>query len=92
MLQHHLLIPYKAAEVGSQSLDGADNDNQTLKAYINLTFCLGFCTITQQQMMDLSKRDFHHPYKPYDIQLQFMNALYDCVEDGKVGIFESPTG
>ena len=21
-----------------------------------------------------------------------MNALYDCVEDGKVGIFESPTG
>ena len=37
-------------------------------------------------------RDFHHPYTPYDIQVQFMNALYDCIEEGKVGIFESPTG
>ncbi|KAF2108306.1 TFIIH basal transcription factor complex helicase subunit [Lophiotrema nucula] len=38
------------------------------------------------------ERDFHHPYQPYDIQKQFMNAVYDCLEDGKVGIFESPTG
>ncbi|KAF2195102.1 DNA repair helicase [Zopfia rhizophila CBS 207.26] len=38
------------------------------------------------------ERDFHHPYQPYDIQLEFMNAVYDCLEDGKVGIFESPTG
>ena len=38
------------------------------------------------------RRDYHHPYKPYDIQTQFMDALYDCIEDGKVGIFESPTG
>ncbi|KAF2994256.1 ATP-dependent DNA helicase chl1 [Curvularia kusanoi] len=37
-------------------------------------------------------RDFHHPYEPYEIQTQFMNAVYDCLEDGKVGIFESPTG
>ena len=37
-------------------------------------------------------RDFHHPYEPYDIQEQFMNAVYDCLEDGKIGIFESPTG
>ncbi|KAF3044996.1 ATP-dependent DNA helicase chl1 [Didymella heteroderae] len=37
-------------------------------------------------------RNFHHPYEPYDIQQQFMNAVYDCLEDGKVGIFESPTG
>lgn len=44
-------------------------------------------------MVDESgERDFHHPYEPYDIQKQFMNALYDCLEDGKVGIFESPTG
>ncbi|KAI5199968.1 DNA repair helicase [Aureobasidium subglaciale] len=35
---------------------------------------------------------FHHPYEPYDIQLQFMRTLYDCIEQGKVGIFESPTG
>jgi chromosome transmission fidelity protein 1 len=38
------------------------------------------------------ERDFHHPYEPYEIQLQFMNAVYECLEDGKVGIFESPTG
>ncbi|KAJ8118188.1 hypothetical protein OPT61_g794 [Boeremia exigua] len=37
-------------------------------------------------------RDFHHPFEPYDIQKRFMNAVYDCLEDGKVGIFESPTG
>ncbi|KAF2102085.1 TFIIH basal transcription factor complex helicase subunit [Rhizodiscina lignyota] len=36
--------------------------------------------------------DFHHPYQPYDIQRDFMTALYQCLEDGKVGIFESPTG
>jgi chromosome transmission fidelity protein 1 len=38
------------------------------------------------------EKDFHHPYEPYDIQKKFMNALYECIEDGKVGIFESPTG
>ncbi|KAF2858889.1 DNA repair helicase [Piedraia hortae CBS 480.64] len=37
-------------------------------------------------------KDFHHPFKPYGIQLQFMEALYDCIEKGQVGIFESPTG
>jgi chromosome transmission fidelity protein 1 len=41
---------------------------------------------------DNKERDFHHPYEPYDIQKEFMNAVYDCLEDGKVGIFESPTG
>ncbi|KAJ4366557.1 ATP-dependent DNA helicase chl1 [Ascochyta clinopodiicola] len=39
-----------------------------------------------------AERDFHHPYEPYDIQKQFMNAVYECLEDSKVGIFESPTG
>ncbi|KAJ9648856.1 ATP-dependent DNA helicase chl1 [Coniosporium tulheliwenetii] len=38
------------------------------------------------------ERDFHHPYQPYDIQKRFMSALYDCIKEGKVGIFESPTG
>ncbi|KAH8727829.1 helicase C-terminal domain-containing protein [Phaeosphaeriaceae sp. PMI808] len=41
---------------------------------------------------DKNDRDFHHPYQPYDIQKEFMNAVYDCLENGKVGIFESPTG
>lgn len=35
---------------------------------------------------------FNHPYKPYDIQLEFMKALYSTLESKKVGIFESPTG
>lgn len=41
---------------------------------------------------DKMQRDFHHPYQPYDIQTEFMNAVYDCLETHKVGIFESPTG
>lgn len=35
---------------------------------------------------------FHHPYAPYAIQLDFMRALYRVLDDGKIGIFESPTG
>ncbi len=38
--------------------------------------------------------DFHHPFTPYDVQLQFMRAVYGILErgDGQVGILESPTG
>ena len=39
-----------------------------------------------------TQRNFHHPYEPYEIQKQFMSAVYECIEAGKVGIFESPTG
>lgn len=35
---------------------------------------------------------FNHPYKPYDIQIDFMKTLYSTLESKKVGIFESPTG
>ncbi|KAK6454642.1 ATP-dependent RNA helicase CHL1 [Scheffersomyces xylosifermentans] len=36
---------------------------------------------------------YNHPYKPYQIQLDLMDAIYDTIENGyKVGIFESPTG
>uniref|UniRef100_A0A3B3WIL4 Helicase ATP-binding domain-containing protein n=1 Tax=Poecilia mexicana TaxID=48701 RepID=A0A3B3WIL4_9TELE len=38
------------------------------------------------------KASFPFPYKPYDIQEQFMKALYSALDQGKVGIFESPTG
>ncbi|KAI9816568.1 MAG: ATP-dependent DNA helicase chl1 [Pycnora praestabilis] len=27
-------------------------------------------------------RDFHHPFQPYEIQEQFMTALYECIERG----------
>jgi len=38
------------------------------------------------------KIDFHHPYTPYPIQEDFMYTVYEVIEDGKIGILESPTG
>jgi Rad3-related DNA helicase len=37
---------------------------------------------------------FHHPYQPYDVQLDFMRTLYSVLAKGnnQVGILESPTG
>nr|GMD33796.1 ATP-dependent DNA helicase DDX11 [Ipomoea batatas] len=32
------------------------------------------------------------PYKPYPIQLDFMNALYRSLENGGIAMLESPTG
>ncbi|KAI1773818.1 DNA repair helicase [Hypoxylon cercidicola] len=42
----------------------------------------------------VGKIDFHHPYTPYDVQEEFMNAVYNILErgDGQIGILESPTG
>lgn len=42
--------------------------------------------------MSLQAEDFHHPFTPYEIQLQFMRSLYASLEEGKVAVFESPTG
>ena len=36
--------------------------------------------------------EFKFPFTPYPIQIDFMRQLYETVEAGKVGIFESPTG
>ena len=41
--------------------------------------------------MDVPK-EFPFPFKPYSIQEDFMKDLYQCIEKGKLGIFESPTG
>ena len=35
---------------------------------------------------------FPFPFPPYGIQLDLMRKLYEALELGKVGIFESPTG
>ncbi|XP_037370456.1 ATP-dependent DNA helicase DDX11 [Talpa occidentalis] len=35
---------------------------------------------------------FPFPFTPYSIQKDFMTALYQVLETGKIGIFESPTG
>lgn len=40
----------------------------------------------------MALKNFHHPFEPYEIQQQFMEGLYECIEQGQVGIFESPTG
>jgi hypothetical protein len=37
-------------------------------------------------------RCFSFPYPPYPIQQQFMEALYQTLEEGQIGLFESPTG
>lgn len=38
--------------------------------------------------------DFHHPYTPYDVQLDFMKTVYAVLQagNGQIGILESPTG
>ena len=36
--------------------------------------------------------EFSFPFPPYDIQTTLMKKIYHCIQDGKVGIFESPTG
>ena len=36
--------------------------------------------------------DFNFPFPPYDIQKDFMSNLFRCLKEGKLGIFESPTG
>lgn len=41
----------------------------------------------------VSKHQFHaFPYEPYDIQVGFMRKLYDTIDSGGIGLFESPTG
>lgn len=36
--------------------------------------------------------EFAFPFEPYNIQNGFMRGLYSVIENGKIGIFESPTG
>lgn len=36
--------------------------------------------------------EFPFPFQPYDIQKGFMRELYSSIEQGGLGIFESPTG
>ena len=40
----------------------------------------------------LPPAEFPFPFKPYDIQKDFMRSLYTALERGCIGIFESPTG
>jgi hypothetical protein len=49
-------------------------------------------TPEDEQWTALQQKDYHHPYVPYDVQIDFMSMVYRCLEEGKVGVFESPTG
>lgn len=35
---------------------------------------------------------FQFPYSAYPIQVDLMNAIYKAIDEGKIGLFESPTG
>lgn len=59
------------------------------KCLIKFTFML---STREFPSMEDGRVDFPFPYQPYNIQLQFMQALYSALDQGKVGIFESPTG
>ena len=41
---------------------------------------------------DDPQHPFGFPFPPYSLQLSFMEKLYQCLDDGGVGVFESPTG
>ncbi|KAK0668421.1 putative ATP-dependent RNA helicase [Cercophora samala] len=51
-------------------------------------------TSNDPQENDEQPLNFHHPYTPYPVQLEFMRTVYDVLEkgNGQVGILESPTG
>jgi chromosome transmission fidelity protein 1 len=36
--------------------------------------------------------DFQFPFEPYAVQVELMNSVYSALNEGQVGIFESPTG
>ncbi|XP_055715290.1 putative ATP-dependent RNA helicase DDX11-like protein 8 [Phlebotomus papatasi] len=42
--------------------------------------------------MTSTVKDFNFPFVPYKIQQDFMTGLYEVIEKGQIGIFESPTG
>ena len=55
--------------------------------------CLAASVIMESDCLQLKPPDeFSFPFKPYDIQIDFMKKLYETLEGGNIGIFESPTG
>lgn len=53
----------------------------------------GFTSSGEQEDAATRSRQFHFPYPTaYEIQLALMTALFEAIEQGKFGVFESPTG
>jgi chromosome transmission fidelity protein 1 len=42
--------------------------------------------------MDDSVQKFNFPYTPYPQQTELMECIYNCLQEGKIGLLESPTG
>ena len=60
-------------------------------------FCfleLPYTSVTSQTSREAftPPQEFPFPFTPYDIQTQLMSKIYEALELGKIGIFESPTG
>lgn len=36
--------------------------------------------------------EFSFPFQPYNIQISLMQSIVSCINEGKIGILESPTG
>ena len=60
-------------------------------AYVKIRFSHDEPHIFAEPEVDIPS-DFPFPFEPYNIQKGFMKEVYRCLELGKVGIFESPTG
>lgn len=53
----------------------------------------GYTSSGEQEDASVRSRQFHFPYPiAYEIQLALMTALFEAIEQGKFGVFESPTG
>jgi chromosome transmission fidelity protein 1 len=39
-----------------------------------------------------NEMEANFPFAPYKIQLEYSRSLYELLDRGQVGIFESPTG
>jgi len=53
--------------------------------------------MTGKEVLDLQNRikvpaKFPFPFPPYNIQEDFMTSLFNTLNKGQLGIFESPTG
>lgn len=48
---------------------------------------------SEDALLTEASRAFSFPYpQAYKIQIELMREVFRCVEDRKIGIFESPTG
>lgn len=43
-------------------------------------------------MTEIKDFPFNFPFKPYNIQLNLMERIYETLQNKQIGIFSSPTG